>query len=442
MSSDLHDKLTDLVTEVPAFLVNDDLASVAWAAGRRRRRVRRAATAGLLVVVLACAGLLAGRAMDLVRPLQPAASQKSAGVDGYPERIGHQWWVRDLPSKPGPMAGLMQRTSPGGSDWYAVSESGRLWRLPVQSDDDDSPTISPNGRYVGYLTSNRGPYVIRDLVNGTTTSFPGIGSGIESVRTTYFVYGQQPAFWAPDGKHLLIPGALRSPWRGRTLLLGLDGSIQVGRGNDWPAGWVDDSSIAWVEIPAHHSTPGGQPAEVTITNSSGVRQRTVELATRIREANVDQWSFMVSPDGKAILLVKKYDLGGSVAQTFSLADGAALTPPSLVKNAATVCPLGWAGDAPVVPVADAQSSGDTATASDNETHPLVTVYPGLHSQCLIWASDALAGTAHGGPFGLSSAWWTWWWREILLGLAVLAAAGWGVWRRARRVRPLNDPTDT
>ncbi|HEX6231868.1 MAG TPA: hypothetical protein VFZ63_01960 [Jiangellaceae bacterium] len=45
--------------------------------------------------------------------------------------------------------------------------------------------------------------------------------------------------------------------------------------------------------------------------------------------------------------------------------------------------------------------------------------PGIGSYCITWASDAISGERRGGLFGLSTAWWTWWWREIVVGLLLV-----------------------
>jgi hypothetical protein len=388
---------------------------------------------------------------DLVRPLQPASTSGSAGVDGYPERIGHQWWIRDLPSSPGPMAGLMDRYSPGSVDgWFAIAESGRLWRLPSGFRGmDEFPTISRSGRYISYLRARTGPSVIQDLVTGDETSFASIGSSTEPIRTRYTLNGQTPGLWSPDGKQLLVFAAGTRHRNVNALVLGLDGTVRVLSNEGYSAGWVSNDEIAWLSGSQGRRGSTSGPAEVQITNAAGQVEHVIALSTRLRDARLDQWSSAVSPDGSRLLIVTNYDIGGSVVRTFSLSTGKALTSPALITNAAGTCSPGWTGSLPVVPVVSYDShDGDTAypvVVGDTGTRRLVAVEPGLGSQCTLWAADALSGPAHGGMFGLlgtSTAWWTWWWRELLLGLAVLVAAGWAIRRWVRRVRPLPDPTDT
>ena len=92
--TNLHDPLSDLVTEVPHHMATDDLCRDAWRAGRRRRLRRRAAVAGAAAAVVALIAPSVPQAAEWVRSVEPAGSRPSPAVDGYPQRIGHQWWLR------------------------------------------------------------------------------------------------------------------------------------------------------------------------------------------------------------------------------------------------------------------------------------------------------------------------------------------------------------
>ncbi|WP_144118520.1 hypothetical protein [Catellatospora sichuanensis] len=80
-----------------------------------------------------------------------------------------------------------------------------------------------------------------------------------------------------------------------------------------------------------------------------------------------------------------------------------------------------------------QGNASTLLLEPGGPRRVVVADPGLDTLCPIWASDALAGEPHGWPFGVSTARWTWWWREIFVGLSALA--GLGVLRRNLRRRP-------
>src|SRR5690349_8491012 len=130
--SDLRDPLDDLLAEIPAYVVPD--ARAAWAAGARRRTRHRVA-------------VVAGAAV--VNPL----------LD------------RELSGAPGPMAVVYQRNSEDVFGWWVADERGRTWQVP-QTDliDDYPPALSPDGRLLGYL-STQDTYVVHDLVSGEENGF-------------------------------------------------------------------------------------------------------------------------------------------------------------------------------------------------------------------------------------------------------------------------------
>lgn len=278
-----------------------ELAQVAWSQGRRRRRLRHATAA---TVVLAVLGVGAATLPFIHQPLPfaPADGGGSTAVEGYPERIGHQWWVRDLPAKPGPMALLMQRvvhrdTYDQPAVWEAVSESGQRWRIPgVYGGYDDYPSLSPDGRRLAYLSGARGPYVIRDLVSGVVTTFPSVGPAVGTSERTYATQGQAPAFWSPDGQHVVMAGFRNEPsLSGRALVLGIDGSVQLAHGRGFPAGWLDAQTVVWL-APETYRGSKPVPVDVKFTDLSGRELRSVTLATPMRPASLHgQWSSAVSP---------------------------------------------------------------------------------------------------------------------------------------------------
>lgn len=447
MTQDLRSSLEDLVAEGPPRLVPRELAQAAWSQGRRRRRLRLA-TMTTLVLVLLGVGVGVGVGVDPFHShsprFPPADGSGGVGgepaVGGYPERIGHQWWVRDLPAKPGPLALLMQRVVHHGTydqfvGWEAVSESGQRWHLAgIFGGNDDYPSLSPDGRKLAYLSGVDGPYVIRDLVSGRVTTFPSVGSAIPRGSSTYSTQGQSPSYWSPDGKHLVLDGFPRDlTHHGRALVLGMDGSVQLEHGRGWPAGWLDASTVVWLTPKTYG---GREPVRVTvrIRDLSGTVERSVTLSTPLRP-NLGQWAGAVSPDGTEILVLTHESDFNTVFRRFSLADGRPVGPPMPVDYLGSTCAATWRSSTPVIPVLEGDNVYPGALSSTGVKR-LIAIEPRVGSECVVWAADALTGTRHGMLFGLSMTPWTWWWRELLLGFLVtgLLIWFWGRWTVVRRRR--------
>jgi hypothetical protein len=450
MTNSLRDALDDLVAAVPDHVVRDDLPAAAWTAGRRRRFRRRVVSGAVAAAAVVLAAVVVVPMVQDVRSLTPASEERGEGVTAYPQRIGHQWWIRDLPDSPGPAAGLIL-IKPGGfakpSERHVVSPGGDRWRLMPYSE-DIHPTISPNGRYVGYFASEAGPYVIHDLVNGERIDFPEVGTcSMSSPRPLkpYCLFAQAPSFWSPDGRNVLVSGTDRhdiGEWNWSVLVLGLDGSITNVKPNmpeAFAAGWASDSELVFV---GNHDADPDQPVSpaqeitATITDLAGsmVRSLTFRPDAPWEIDFGSQWDAIVSTSGKEIAV------GRGRVQQFDLSDGRPIGipvgTPRPYPNPASwhACGLGWTNDAPTVPLWDEESSNSTtAVAHGGGLRPLVVVEPGVDSACFLWASDALSGEPRSGIFRLSTAWWTWWWREIVAALLLVGVplAGW-LRRRAYR----------
>jgi hypothetical protein len=164
-----------------------------------------------------------------------------------------------------------------------------------------------------------------------------------------------------------------------------------------------------------------------------VRSFAVHLPNPIRAIDQTKWSWTVSPDGRQLLLTVTAEFTDepSAGYRYSMADGATIGKRQLVPGIYQPCSSGWAATTPVVPVLN--HGARTVTASQ---HPrtLSVADRGLHSECLLWAGDALAGSAHGKGFGdITEPWTWWWWPEALVTLAGLAVTVW--FERTRRRRP-------
>lgn len=430
--TNLHEPLSDLVAEVPQHLVTDDLPRSAWRAGRRRRLRRRAAVAGGTAAVIALVAPSIPWAIESISSSEPAGNHLAPAVDGYPERIGHQWWLRELPDKPGVLAGVLTRNPDDGTVPYsvAVSESGHQWRIPdAGGRTDNRPTLSNTGRYLGYFAGEDRPrFVIQDLTTGERTQFDRVVPHTSGVRP-YMVHAQTPAFWAPDDSRLLLFGITAVP--GTHHLLGLDGSLQHVRVKGWPIGWVDGGHLAWLDTTQR---PSGAvtTATVLVTDTAGVVERSVELALpHVFREGRSQWSAAVSGDGASLVLVEREFVSDGTVHQFSLQDGSAIAEPVRVVGLDNVCQLGWAGATPVVPTYPDRAEGRIATLARPGDQSLVVAEPGGDASCLTLASHAAAGDPRGGLLDRWTAWWTWWWRELLL---VLGTLGLLVALRRRRVR--------
>jgi hypothetical protein len=449
IDSDLRERLVQLAEELPPSVVSRDLASSAWAAGRRRRVRRRVLSTALgLVVLAAIAGTVVGVTSLGVGVPQPATGNSAAAVSGYPERVTHQWWTSSLPQRPGPVAGLLQRPDGG---WDVIAENGHLWRSPLPHEfGDQYPTLSPNGRFLGYLGGVNGPYLIRDLLTGTDRRIRGVGCGCSSGSLTdttrLWMEGQAPAFWSPDSKMLVFRGGDTARMRGghSAILIGHTGVAHAPAvPSSWfPAGWTKGDQIIWTDQGRH--TRHGRVVGVHTTSIAGRVLATVRvrLPTPAQSVFPSQWTWTASPDGHQLLFNSgTLNPGSGYLATYSLANGALLTVHRLA-NTADSCPNAWAGTTPTSPVLTPPSYATTTTTASAHPHPLSVTDPSIGAQCVIWASDALNGTPHGGLFGTSTAAWTWWWREATAAIAtLLALTVLALWTKRRRVEatpPVHD----
>ncbi len=432
--TDLKQPLEDLVEDVPRHVVADDLAATAWAAGRRRRRFRRTAVTGLALAVVALATPVVPTLVDQV-PATPADTRSEAVADGYPQRVGRQWWIPDLPDAPGPVAAVMQRAPAGDPDGesfeVAVAEDGRQWRVPSEGYSKgyvgDYTTLSSTGRYLGYFPEDGPPYVIHDLESGKRATFPRVEPhGPDEGPWT--LHMQMPAFWSPDDSWLLLRAI--SARDGVNVLLGPDGRARrVRRAGTWAAGWVDAGHIAWLRRNLRGSRTTGVTLEVSDLDGDVVREVRLDAPDAVAD-DLSQWSASVSPDGSQVALLEE-DMPYRLVHRFSMEDGSRVAEGVDVPDLATPCPLSWVGNTPVVPTYP-DEAGRVAALLADEPQTFVASQPGLEVHCFALASSAAAGEPQG-LFGTSVDAWTWWWDEALLALA----GGAGLWwllrlRRSRR----------
>jgi len=412
MSHDLHERLDDLVTDVPVYVVPD--ARAAWSAGARRRtrhRVVVGAAALVVLVVLASAVSWLPRTFDHA----PADGGRS-GVQGYPSRIDKPWIMRDLPDRPGPVAGIV--LADDGFD--VVSGTGRVWRLSPLGLAGDTVALSADGTGLAYFRS-RGVFVIQDLLTGEADVADGVGDGSTDPKHPkeagrFWAQGQTPAFWSPVADRIFVMGGRVDNGPGRALVIARGGATRAvqaprvrGERLAWPAGWTPSGGLVW--LAADYRTDGGDVrwAYAVLTDTSGRVLTRVRLDVPRGLTDMGQWSGSISPGGTRLAVVGQ---DGKAPAVFSMEDGSLITRSPDIES---TCPVPWQADEP----------GDE-----------VAVDPAFHATCTTWAADALDGHRHRGLSGLAfgdrDTWIAWHWQAVLLPVLVGAAIVLLFVRRRRR----------
>jgi hypothetical protein len=366
------------------------------------------------------------------------------GVRGHPSRIALPWWSRDLPPAPGLAAGVaeLDSSSPWGmlfeQGWYLVAPEGSLWRIPTDLRSGAAPSLSPNGRFLGYLQDGAG-YVIRDLVTGQVTSFPDLGSSDAASTRRWFVNGQSPSFWSPDSSQLLVRAAGRLPDEPFDVVLGVDGSSRRIGEPGYPAGWLGAATLVWLVTPEQAVDLGPDEVMLLVTDLGGSRLRDYQVALPGRGTGLNQWSAASTADGDSVLV--------SFATPDGLRSLVLGVSSRTVRESAPVDTRGALERCQLTPATDrvslATAAGGRVTVSTLGGGELLKTDPRLQVACLTLARDAVDGDpvrtladklAQGGRLGLwaEDSWVSWHLRELALGggLPILAAVLWW-WRRRR-----------
>ena len=239
-------------------------------------------------------------------------------ADGHPQRIEKPYVVRDLPAKPGAVAGLVRE----GLSWFAVSPRGRVWKLADNFDEIQvQPALSDDGRVLAYLretSDDLGEYVIRDLVTGVLTVIPDMGGGADNDDSTYYISGQQPTYLSPDGQQVLARGGRVDGRNNDGFLISADGVRELFvRGVGWPAGWAPDGRMAWLVTPQYPWVERTPDLVATTATGREVGRLQLDLSQPMR---FDQWSARLSPDGRFLSLTSE-DGGSRALATVSLENG-------------------------------------------------------------------------------------------------------------------------
>lgn len=456
--------MRDAADDAPTTLdvADEQWVESSWRSGRRRRAVRGvAAGAGLaaaaaVVVSLVVSGI--GGMPSASVPADGSSRSGRVGVSSYPQRIGHQWWVRDLPDRPGPVAGLLEEAYQDGdlgTTWEVVGPRGTRYVTPHLTGRNDAyPVLSDDGTRVATLSPTSGGerLIVHDLVTGRKVTAPEVGPQVEG-GVRFQVAGQSPGFFSPVTGRLALLVANPDPSvTDRVVVI----DSETGAATGVPvmkqaAGWLDDDHLVGrtfsddALVPADDRRP-----EIVVWDARSGRTQSLGRAEvpdpgpGLTASLRGQWWGALRSDGTLWLTVDVYRSGveGSSPAQWLLGydvpslrrvglDGRPATTPAPVElheqDAAEQ--QQWRG---TTPLSNGGSQPPQLTPVGRPDDHLVVIQESVPVTQVTWAQDAIDGSPSWAPFGTSTFALFWWWKEIVL--TVLALAGWRWWvvRRRRR----------
>jgi hypothetical protein len=303
------------------------------------------------------------------------------------------------------------------------------------------PTVSPDGRWVGYWAGPGQGY----LLLGTTSE------RVVRFRDVPDPQAQVPSYWNARGDRVFVPSDGSSSDAG--VVLGLDGTeVVVTRGpGSFPYGWMGDQLVSLYPRPAG----SGTAFELQTWRAGGDWTPTgivISVPGYAADRGIDQFTGSISPDATRLAIavqtatsdsvveVRTYDLpsGGSVSwreadPTTERVDTGDVSVPRREGS----CPMVWQSGLPLTQLfgADPDATGGLELRRwlpSGSSQPVTVAEDRVGGRCMLWATEALEGSPTWSPFGTSTGWLTWWWREGVLGLVVVGGLL-VVWRaRARR----------
>ncbi|MEO7268420.1 MAG: hypothetical protein ABIW49_04350 [Knoellia sp.] len=428
-----------------------------WRRGRRRRLVRGTATAaGTLAVLAVVASLVLGTSKLLPDQLLPADGGQRTGVTAYPQRIGHQWWTRELGDKAGPIAALVQvgAGTPEGSRWQAVSADGGRHELVGSGGGgggEARPAVSANGQRIAYLQMPSNTWVIHDLRTGDRWSFPEIKLPPAEIRPwtpdgdSHALDMQSPAVFSPSGEVMFVSTA-----DGPVVLDPTRGSVRVVNGMTQAIGWIDNDRLVGRFVGAEPSPSTSDTAVDVLVWSRTTGQLSTLGRVELGQLPVDgfldgQWWGTVRADRTLWLCVSGEADGVRSLAGVSLPD---LTPVDLAGEAAPTlswqettrrlgeayAPIGegiaWRRERPLMLGEDFDGLHVRPALAAGPTPTTTAIDDFVGVSRVIWAQNALEGSPSSSLLGTSTGWWTWWWKELALGFLALVGVQW--WRHRRQ----------
>lgn len=435
-TSPLRERLSDLADEWQDGLSAPD-ARMIWHAGRARRIRARVVSAGVAVVLvlLAFAVAVPGEA-----PLAVPAGGSVSGPHSFPQRIGHQWWTPDYRPGAGRAAVLVERVAHHGTwddplGWFVVQPDGRQLKIPVRG--DLMPSISRDGAWVGWMRNGR-EYVLWSTVRKVEVV----------VRVQGEVQPQLPSYWNAQGTKVFVPLWSHDQ---AGLVISTDGTKEVVPPTDGPVhGWIGDA-LARVTTEGRGAGRNEVIVRTWRAGDAWTRATVLSVAEALsRDASVTQFDASFSPDSTTVAVaITTAASPDANATVYRLSDGRPVlwsatgvpvaSGPTVesVPFSDDVCPMTWRGGSLLSRVDASQDPGSEGGRAlvrygpAGVTSRLVVTEGRAGVGCMVWAQDALDGSPSWTPFGTSTSWLSWWWKEVLGALVTLAGIVWIALRRRR-----------
>ncbi|WP_392545199.1 hypothetical protein [Oryzobacter telluris] len=436
-----------------------------WRRGRRQRLARRAVTGvGVAAALLVVAGLVLSMTVGVPRAALPADGGDGVrrdGVTSFPQRIGRQWWVRDLPSSPGPLAGLVEvvATEQDSGSWQALTPDGTRYWLPG-SGDGTYPTLSADGTRLGRVVPG-GSYVVTDLLTGDSVGYDQVGdSRLVPGSQDEFVGGrpyglqmQSPGFFSPSGSSLALLAGTAAADSGSVLVLDDEANVIEVDGMGQAAGWLDDDRLLGRTVAVTDPAVGDREVQLVVWDRRTGRTqplRTLELPDPgpglVAQLNGQWWGSLradgtlwldadVHPGTEAWSTSERWLVGyrpgtGEAVDLAGRVVGSVATEPAKVVDDVQEPPTyvqSWRGTVPLM-----GTDGQVERVWEDGRILVSVQSDALDVTQVVFAQDAIDGTPTWTPFGSTDLLVLWWWKEIAL--LVLAIAGWRWWLRRGRVR--------
>ncbi|GGO75839.1 hypothetical protein [Nocardioides deserti] len=382
------------------------------------RTSRRAVLGCLAVLVLAT--VLQAVAL-LIGAGPSTATSAATAVDGHPQRIGFVRPAPPLPDRPGPLAGTFYDNDFGNRRNLGLGPQGQVWALPPGGE----PSLSPDGRLLLTATAGEpsGRWQLHDLVTGARKVFLriAVSSDRQELRGAPYRLGSRGVRWSSDGRAVLALLGVR-PRFGQDVPAVIDlGTGRVRLVADGAAAGFDRAGRA-VTVQAGGTAASDQDWTATSTDvhTGAVERLVLRPHGPWRGLAEPQPGASVSPDGRTLLLVEA-GLGSTpdvTVRRFSLDGGRELDAREVADW--DHCDPTWSGADPVVPTRT--DTAHSVLLGADGPRSLVAVHHRMQSFCLVLAADAVAAGPHTSFLGTRDALWTWYWRELLLGLTVAATA--------------------
>ncbi|MDX6203593.1 MAG: hypothetical protein QOJ83_3093, partial [Frankiales bacterium] len=334
-------------------------------------------------------------------------------VSGHPSHIGQQWPILDMPSKPGPIAGVLF----GATATWAVSASGHRWRI-ADDHGGDSTAVSPDGRLISYLVDNEGPLRIRDLVTGRVTNISGIGGNPGSSSQRFGLPGLSAPLgsFSADDRYLAFTAfdATQGGGGTSTVVVDVTRAAVIGATPEQRtiAGWSADRVVASA-VDVQLESPTGQVVATTVlkpTEPLGPNSFGGSVGTT---ADGRQWVYLSG--GESATTVTRFDL----------TSGVQIAKSAVLPAATESC--GFAAGRTVT-YTQLEGTAVVSVAPNGRAHKATTIDAGVNASCGVWAADAFDGKAHGALLlDRVSGWLIGWWLWLAWscgGLLAVALVGW------------------